>query len=255
MADQLGYLLSMRSHHLSQTAPAVLYDAIEYFAGSGNSTRAHIQRSMNVVMFDKLYHSSHDCITALGLRLWTDAMVNSSPLATIWFGTKCSPYVTIGMSTHNRRFANSFYGDTTREKVVLGNEIASVTGLLYLMADLFGCSPVLEQPLTSCLPSIPEVRLVLDYTKATKTITWHGAFGGSTAKGLQLHHTKDAFKSLRRRRPDKMPATLCAAGVAKCGKRTYTGKKDIMKDSEVYTMEFAAEISLVTYREKFKLAD
>jgi hypothetical protein len=250
MADQLGRFLSMRVHHLSRAPLAMLYDSIEYFAGSGNNTRAHLQRDMNAVMFDKLYHCSHDCVTPLGLRLWIDAMVNTTPLATIWFGTKCSPYVSIAMSVHKRGLDNSYYGDTSRPSVVIGNQIASVTGLLYLLADLFGDSPVLEQPLTSCLPLLPDVRLVLAYTKSEKTVTWHGAFGGLSPKGLQLHHTSDEFRSLSRRRPKQQLTTLCDMGFAKCGKRTYTGKKQALKDSEAYSMEFAAAISSVTWRAK-----
>jgi len=203
-------LLNLAIHVVAcQARSGGTYGSLEYWAGSGAITASQIKAGVAAAQFDKNIDDSHNCTTAVGFRLWLDTLSASKELCLTWFGTQCSPFVWLSSSQHGRKKANGFLGNTDKAFVKEGNSQMLVTATLFLLAYLVGNRPVLEQPQGSCLPKICPLSTVLRFAEAFRTVTHLGAFGASSAKPLQLYHTTEALKKLRRKRPDGMkPLTL-----------------------------------------------
>ncbi len=108
---------------------------------------------------------------------------------------------------------------------------------------MLGNEPVLEQPLTSCMPLAKPLATVLRFCGAARTSTWLGAYGGATAKPLQCWHCSPHFASLKRKLPGGFKARFSL--VMKRGRR-FTGRKGVMKASQAYTSEFGAAVAKCT---------
>jgi len=119
-----------------------------------------------------------------------------------------------------------------------------VTGLTMTFAFLCGCSPVLEQPTSSCMPQAEPTKSVLACIGASKTVIWHGAYSGTTPKPLQLWSTRD-LRSLRRPRPHHLKSDLVAKGTKRTStgvvKSTYSGTNKL-KGSQTYCKAFGRAV-------------
>ena len=70
------------------------YKFIEYWAGRGENTKAHDAAGLaKAVMFDKLLHASHNCLTAIGVRLWLDTLALTVERGVVWMATQCSSFI------------------------------------------------------------------------------------------------------------------------------------------------------------------
>ena len=67
-----------------------------------------------------------------------------------------------------------------------------------------------------------------------------GAFGARSAKPLQVLHVAPEFSQLKRQRLQRSDVQLSYT-VQDQGTRKVYGKKGVMKSSEAYTPEFAAQ--------------
>lgn len=105
----------------SATHTSSLHDFLEFCAGEGNLSAACLQASMKGHALDVRYTPHHNMLTRIGLRCWLDCISESKPEALIWFGTRCSSFVTICSSVHKRCAANGFWGDQERRFVRDGN--------------------------------------------------------------------------------------------------------------------------------------
>jgi hypothetical protein len=100
--------------------------------------------------------------------------------------------------------------------------------------------------MTSCLPLLPGIRSVFDFVGACKTSTWHGSFGGATAKPLQIWHCNEVWRSLKRPKPPRTEERLYKSFVDKHGKARFNGKKGEMKGSQCYSDEFGLAVAKCT---------
>ena len=214
-------------------------DFIEFCSGLGRLTEALLRVGMKGLAFDKIYDKEHDMTTAIGLRLWIDSLSQTRKNSLAWFGTTCSPFVSLCKAQSKRRADNGYLGDTSRRFVVIGNLQMQVTSLLMFLSWLFGNVPVLEQPLNSVMPLCEPLKGTLSYIKAHKIVTWHGAFGGGSHKPLQLWTPGAAMTAMRRRRPRRSngPALYWQVG------KKYYGKKSALKASQAYSAAFGKAVA------------
>ena len=95
--------------------------------------------------------------------------------------------------------------------------------------------PVLEQPSGSVMPKAEPLRSVLAYIGARKVTCWHGAFGGESAKPLQLWSpAHEDLKVLWRKKPTTGMRTLVSTDKSK-GVRRYSGVHRMLKGSQAYS--------------------
>jgi hypothetical protein len=141
---------------------------VEYFAGEGRLTKACCDLGMNSSRWDKAYDVSHDVLSELGLRTWLDEHAHSAVGCLVWFGTQCSSFLLICKSVSMRMESNDYFGDVSREFVKSGNALMQITALLYFLAWLTDCRPVIEQPVQSCLFKLKPLSTVMKMTCAIR---------------------------------------------------------------------------------------
>jgi hypothetical protein len=102
--------------------------------------------------------------------------------------------------------------------------------------------------MSSCLSQLNLMQHVLKFTQAERSMTWLGAFGGASLKPLQIWHIHGAFRLLRRTRPVMPNAEkLYTSKDNHLGKRTYSGRKTLMKASQMYPPAFALAVARISY--------
>ena len=217
-----------------------LMDFIEFCAGSANLSKQLILRGYRGCSFDVLYSGDHDMMSAQGLRLYIDAIVSCVTNSLQWWGTKCSSFVQICSSVTRRSEENGWLGDYSRQCVVDGNIQCEVTSLGIFLGILTGALPLLEQPMTSCMPKTSSLNSIFQFFQFTRTGTYMGSFEGSTVKPLQLWHLPQTFEGMARVRPD--PALFSETLASRSANGAYTGKKDLLVNSEFYTPAFGKAV-------------
>ena len=190
-----------------RTANHMKLDAIEYFAGSGSSTKSLL----------------HNCLVSHGLALWLDALASG---ALIWFGTQCSSFSALCRAQSERSASNDCRGKLA-PFVVEGNCLGKETALMRILAWLMTCACILKQPLGSLLPQLPCMKRVLQFTESLKITTYLGAYGAPICKPLQFHSTHPTFSALTRPKPTWMLESLAGR---KGGQ--FTGKNDALFKSQ-----------------------
>ena len=216
-------------------------ECIEFWAGLANLTLEHLRQGLTCRRFDKEYSSTHDCLQPHGLRLWLDELCRSAPECLVWNGTQCSSFVGLCRHQSKRRASNGHLGNESRRFVQQGNAQMRVLSLILFLSFVLGNKAVLEQPSSSCLPSIEPLRSVLKFTQSTSTTTWLGRFGGATPKPIQLWHSCPAYARLRRKRP-----LGCFGRLTVSKGRRYSGKHKKLKESQAYPLAFAREVARIT---------
>ena len=98
------------------------------------------------------------------------------------------------------------------------------------------------------ISSLVKLHTVLSGIGAKKWVIWHGAWGGTSPKPLQLWSARD-LKALVRPRPKKMVSdSLVRKGQKRMSdnstKATYTGTK-ALKQSQTYCMAFGKAVALL----------
>lgn len=221
------------------TTPARLHDFVEICAGQGNLTLQCLKALLYGLAFDRIYSADHDMMTGVGLRCMLDALAECASQAGVWFGTKCSPFVSLCQNNHKRAVTNGYWGMRKKPFVRAGNLQMVVTSLLMAVVFWSGANPVLEQPMSSVMPKCEPLCSVLASISANKHTVWHGAYGGESPKPLQLWSPKD-LSALQRGRPMDRLLTLCVSR----GKR-YSGKKKALQRSQAYSHEFGRAVAAV----------
>ena len=215
------------------------FDFVEYFAGKGNLSRECIKTGWLGMAMDVLYSGDHDMTTPSGLRLALEGLFSSKVFALNWLATKCSSFVPLCQCQAQRYEENRFMGDTSKAFVRDGNALMDVTALLYLLSFLLGNNAVLEQPRGSKLPQCSTLALVLRFTNSgPPTVTYGAAFGQRTLKPFQLWSNSRRIEQMARVKPDV--ALECTLANSHDGR--FTGKKDLLQESEIYTREFGAAV-------------
>jgi hypothetical protein len=88
--------------------------------------------------FDYIYTAEHDALSRRSLRLFLAALTGTKPLSLTWFGTVCSSFTVLCRAQSLRQESNGYEGDTNRAFVQIGNGLAAVSALLYLLTALMG---------------------------------------------------------------------------------------------------------------------
>ena len=120
-----------------------------------------------------------------------------------------------------------------------------VTALTMTLSYFCGCSPVLEQPISSTMPRLEPLKSVLAGIAAHKTVVWHGAYSGTSPKCLQLWSPRD-LGDLVRPRPQLLSSNLVVTKKRMVDgrmKSSYTGMKDKLKDSQTYCKAFGSAVA------------
>ena len=217
--------------------------SVEYFAGSGNLTKEFLRAHQQSVALDKAYSPHHDFATPCGLWLALDAMCSTAPGASTWFGAQCSSFVVLCHHQSQRLPQNNYWGDQSRAFVNDGNHLMDVTSLLFLLSYLLCNVATLEQPAGSVLPKVSTMAQVLDFTLATRTVTYGGCFGTSTRKPWVLWSTSEAVASLSRKCPDLGPWSNLVHRHENSAQ--FTGIKDALQASECYPPAFGRALRLL----------
>jgi hypothetical protein len=104
---------------------------IEYFAGAGMIAYFAILNGLRVAQFDKCYSNAHDSQTALGLRNWMGALMDTAADAWAWMASQCSSWVILCRYNSKRSDANQYLGDIDKPFVQAGNSLMAITSLLF----------------------------------------------------------------------------------------------------------------------------
>ena len=225
----------------------LLRKCIELFAGKARLTYAHLERALEVcTRWDDNYGESQNCTCPVGLRSWLNDMSLADEGALIWLATQCSSWLQMCVTGSQRRLANEFMGDLSKDWVQDGNAQMVASALIYFLAWLTNCAPVLEQPTQSVLPKAKPFATVLAYTQAWRTVTWHGAFNGESSKPLQLWHVDPQYARMKRNKPAESRTTLTTYTVSRSGRKGFTGKSKELKASQAYTLEFGRAVAAIT---------
>jgi hypothetical protein len=228
-----------------------LRKCIEYFAGDSELMKAHLEMGFSeCTRWDKVFSELHDVEKNSALRMWLDDLGLSAVGCLTWLGTQCSSFLVVCMAQSQRKTGNLYRGDEGRPFVEKGNRLLGITSLIWFLSWLQDSHPALEQPANSVLPKAEPLASVLSFTCANKTMTWLGAFSGSSPKPLQIWHIAEEYSELRRPRPDsnETPDRLYSVAVGPGGQKRFSGKKGLMKESQAYTCNFARAVAAVTLR-------
>lgn len=228
--------LLMRCHYHRKRGAAVL-QYVEVFCGKGNLSRACIAAGLLGVSLDICVNPQHDVLTSDGLRLMLLAITATVLGALLWVATPCSSFVILSSSVCQRNLTNAYMGDTGRFCVQQGNVLADISGLALLLGILGGLKDGMEQPSSSCLPETPIVNAVLRFGGYLKTNTYHYCFGGPTLKPLQLWSHSSFLSALARSRPS-VPSMESSALAQKNADGSFTGRHDLLVESQEYTLQF-----------------
>jgi len=120
--DHILLILVVRCWQLRQTAGLfALHEFVEFCSGFGNLTLACLQVMLHCVALDVAYHPDQNMLTRIGLRVWIDAISETKPLASCWWGTRCSSFVGLSKRHHKRSEVNGFWGNSRMAFVREGN--------------------------------------------------------------------------------------------------------------------------------------
>ena len=146
---------------------------------------------------------------------------------------------------------NAYLGVTTTNDdldfVHRGNLQMTITALMVFLSHLLKNACVLEQPLGSVMPLAPPLSTVLHFIGANRETTWHSSFGASSAKPLQLISNRCNIIDLKRPKPKGQAS---APLVHKGESGSYTGIKDVLKNSQAYTAEFAKAVGVAFFGQR-----
>ncbi|CAL1144165.1 unnamed protein product [Cladocopium goreaui] len=213
-------------------------DFVEYACGRGNLSKALLRKNFAGVGLDILWSACHDCLQPAGLLLWLECLQALRPNSLVWFGTKCSSWVSLCVSCSRRSAENMYHGDCDRPFVVEGNRLMMVTSLLYFLASCLGHFTTLEQPQSSTMVKNPWLQNVLVWVQAQKFTTYMGAFGASTCKPVQLWSTR-SLDALLRDKPSNSDESLASRDE----NGGYSGVQPALQESEVYPELFGVAVS------------
>eukprot|EP00438_Fugacium_kawagutii_P002805 Skav214091 [mRNA] locus=scaffold1185:976:1692:+ [translate_table: standard] len=222
-----------------------MHQFVEYWAGTGNLTRALLDRGWLGRALDIDLCQEHDCLTMDGLRLWLDLLMSVVEHGLVWMGPPCSSFVVLCRHQADRFIGNKFLGAQEKAFVKRGNSFMSLSAMIYLLSCVLGNMVVLEQPDNSVMPLCPQLSSVLQFTGAMQLKTYLGCFGGPSVKPLQLWTNKRCFLQLSRQKPSSSECHMSDALVTRGPDGEFTGKKDLLQESQVYPPQFGRAVAEV----------
>lgn len=223
-----------------------LLDFCEVFAGAGWLTYEMLASGFHGTAFDYVMHPSHDALSAKGLRLLLNAICQVRKFGLVWLGTPCSSFTVLCRYQSRRTAMNSFLGEEDGYNFVkVGNYLMECSALVFFLCYLLSIWVTLEQPKNSCMLDCPSLKGVAYYTRAIRYFTFMGSFEGPSMKPLQLLSTWESMSRLQRPRPQMMAAESLVVR----SETGFTGRKDLLRQSQMYTQAFGRAVSQICQEE------
>lgn len=235
--------LVMRGYQ-NQVNGGVLHHFMEVFAGVGNLSKELLRCGYLGSAFDSEYMSAHNLLSSYGIKLVIDCLTSIRRGGLLWLGTPCSSFVILCRCQNERCEENMFLGNVNKLFVQLGNCLAEISSILFLLGYMLGIRTVVEQPGSSCLFRMPSMSGVVHFCRATKYVTYMGQFNGPSCKPLQLYSGWPAIAGLERPRPDFLQSDVQLATRDGSG---FTGRKDLLVESQIYTPCFARHVAQICH--------
>lgn len=215
---------------------------VELWCGKGNLTLEMLRGGYRGVGFDIDHSQGHNCLSLEGLKLWLDALMSLVQHGLLWMGPPCSSFVILCLAQSLRYPENDFWGDISRTFVQTGNAHMQVASLCFLIGSVIGVMVCLEQPDNSSMTKCVPLSSVLTFVKACRFKTYLGSFSGPTEKPLQIWSNRACVHQLVR----ECPRWLVSDGLVTRGENgSFTGKKDDLVASGVYTRHFGTAVQEV----------
>ena len=156
---------------------------VEMFCGVGALTVAARNSGLRTAWYDLLLDDgSMDMLTDHGFANAILLALSVSPRGTMWFGVPCSTFIWIARG-HTRRSKTHPVGDTSRADVRDVNLLVQRVGLLLRLLALRQVFFVIEQPASSVLFYLPDLRalegsgICIGRYRWQKRFLWLGHFG------------------------------------------------------------------------------
>ncbi len=228
------------------------WDFMEFCSGSGRLTWWFMHYGFRGCAFDKMYGGHMDAATVAGLALAIVLLLRVKPGGLCFMAPECSTWVWIGRKQTGRSKDNVLGNSST--KVQDANRLNQATALLCNIASQWGVHFVVEQPSSSLFFLTDCMRTVIDHTGATRASMPLKPFGHALMKPTVLVGTVEWLPHLRRpmcapapkkviRRCGILKETVAyTTRMSKAGKWRVTGKKEPLKQSAHYPMNFARDV-------------
>ena len=214
-------------------------DFVEVFAGMGWLTHELLRGGFAGVAFDYVMSASHDILTSAGLRLVLNAVCQVRKFGLCWLGTPCSSFTVLCRCQSRRLPENGFLGEADGyDFVKTGNYLMEITSLIFFLCYLLSVWVAIEQPKSSCMMECASLKGVAYYCQARRIMTYMGAFSGLSQKPLQILTTWEKLQGLERPRPSMVEAE----SLVERSENGFTGRKDLLQQSQVYTQTFGHSV-------------
>ena len=125
--------------------------------------KAAVKVGKTSTTFDKEADKRQDVLTKEGFQMALNSVLRIENDGLFTCAPKCGSFITACAANHKRTEANNFMGDLDREFVRDGNNIATTTAFLLLVAHMRGVRCVLENPPSSGIWRFPIVKEVLEF--------------------------------------------------------------------------------------------
>ena len=216
-----------------------LLDFVEIFAGAGWLTHEMLRGGFLGVAFDYVMNASHDVLNSCGLRLVLNAVCQIRKFGLCWLATPCSSFTVLCRCQSRRMPENGYLGEADGYNFVkTGNYLMEISSLIYFLCYLLSIWVALEQPQNSCMMDCASLKGVALYCNAKRYLTYMGSFGGPTVKPLQILSTWEKLRGLERPRPSMVEAESLVVR----SEKGFTGRKDLLHQSQVYTQLFGCAV-------------
>ena len=213
-------------------------DYLEIFAGRANLSKEFCRAGYEGSSFDVCFKEEHNLLSVHGVRLALNATTNLKRKGMLWIATVCSSFVVLCRAQSQRSAENQYLGDLGRRFVREGNALMEASSLIYFIAFLLGVFVVLENPTSTVIDKCPSLCGVFTFAEPYCITRYMGAFFGRSVKPLKLWSTLQQLQSLEVDRPTGMADDEL---VIRDGDQ-FTGQKDLLQESEVYTPQFGRAV-------------
>lgn len=187
--------------------------------------------------FDWVFEpDEHNAASSRGVRVILDSITAVRRYGLLWIACECSSFTVLCRSVSLRSEANDWYGDTTKQFVVTGNLLMTVSALFYFIGFALQIHVVVEQPQNSCLEFCHPIKAVFQYTKTNMYRTYLGSFGGNSVKPLSLYSTWNRLSAMECEKPQGQSQLVTRSDSG------FTGLKDELHQSQEYTCAFGRSV-------------